>query len=427
MAKIKPFQAVSYNRDKIKDLSKVTCPPYDIISPLRQEYYHSLSPYNFIHIILGKDIPGEDKYERAGGYFRNWLKDKILVRDGCPAFYFYSQQYNLKGEKKVRLGFVGLLHLEDNNSSIFGHEHTRLEPKEDRLRILKEVRANLSPIFVLFNDNKRIIQTVYQQHVLGKEPFMHITDDEQVVHKLWRLDSEDVLSKIQAKMQDENIFIADGHHRYEVACAYRKQMKEKRPTITADEDFNYILTYFTNTQSQGLVVLPVHRLVRLNLGLDWQGFLLNLKDYFDVDEVKDKKRFLFLMQKAGFAEHVLGMYKDKRYWLLRLRNIRILDKLMADKPKVFRSLDVSVLNYIVLKKILGLNLEDKENITFSPHDEELIKEVDSDDKLVAFFLNPVKVEQIVSVALDGERMPPKTTYFYPKVLSGLVINKHEER
>lgn len=427
MAKIKPFRAVIYNQDRIRDLSQVSCPPYDIISPLRQQYYYSLNPYNFIRIILGKDIPQEDKYQRAGSYFREWLKDKILIYDKGPAFYFYSQQYHLKGEKKVRLGFIGLLHMGDKNSSIFGHEHTRLEPKEDRLKLLKETRANLSPIFVLFNDKKRVIQTTYQQYILDREPFINITDDEKVVHKLWRLDSPDLLSKIQAKMEDEDIFIADGHHRYEVACAYREQMKKRRSAITGEEDFNYILTYFTNTQSQGLSILPIHRLVRVSSGLKWEGFLFNLKDYFQLNEVNDKMRFLFLMRKAGFTEHVLGMYKDRRYWLLRLRNIRVLDKIMVDKPKVYRSLDVSILNYIVLKKILGFNLEDKENITFSPHVEELIKEVDNNDAFIAFFLNPVKVEQITAVALGGERMPPKCTYFYPKVLSGLVINKYEER
>ena len=333
----------------------------------------------------------------------------------------------MKGEKKIRLGFIGLLHLGDANSAIFGHEHTRLEPKEDRLKLLKSVKANLSPIFVLFNDKMRVIQTTYQQHVLGKEPFVNITDGDGVTHKLWRLNAPDVLNKIQTNMRQENIFIADGHHRYEVACAYREQMKEKRTAITGEEDFNYILSYFTNTRSQGLSILPIHRLVRLSPGFDKDGFMLNLKDYFQLHEIDDKLRFLFLMKKAGYAEHVLGMYSDKKYWLLRLKNVKILDKFMPEKPKSYRSLDVSALNCIILKKILGLNLTENEDISFSPHTDQLIEEVDRGHSLVAFFLNPVKVEQIISVALDGERMPPKSTYFYPKVLSGLVINKHEER
>ncbi len=425
MTKVIPFRAISYNQDKIKDLAAVTCPPYDVISPARQKYFHSLSPYNFLHILLGKDIPGEDKYRRAGNYFRDWLKNKILIRDEKPAIYFYSQEYILRGEKKTRFGFIGLLHLQDKDPSVFRHEHTRLEPKEDRLRLLKQAKANLSPIFVIFDDKKRIIQGIYQRYIRASTPFINLVDDERTVHKLWRLDSDEVLQRLQASMQKENIFIADGHHRYEVACAYRDEMKRRLGTTTGEEGFNYILTYFTNVESKGLTILPIHRLVRLNSKVGEESLLLNLKDYFDLDEVKDKIRFFFLMEKAGFSEHILGMYKNKRYWLLRLKNIKILDKLISDKPKAFRSLDVSILNYIVLKKILGFDLEDKENITFSPHPDELIEKVNNENKYAAFFLNPVKVQQIISVAMLGEKMPPKSTYFYPKVLSGLVINKHE--
>ena len=426
MAKIRPFRAVSYNQGKISDLSKVVCPPYDIISPARQEYYHSLHPNNFIHILLGKDIPGEDKYRRAGVYFKDWLKNKILIQAEAPAMYFYSQEYILRGEKKTRLGFIGLLHLEDKNSSVFRHEHTHLEPKEDRIRLLKQVKANLSPIFVLFHDKKRIIQSTCQQCIQGKKPIIDITDDEKTIHKLWQIDSGDILDKMQSKIQNENIFIADGHHRYEVACAYRDEMKKRLDATTDEEDFNYILTYFTNVESKGLTILPIHRLVRLSSKLDFENLVINLKEYFDVDEVKDRTQFFFLMEKGGLAEHVLGMYKNKRYLLLRLKNVKILDKMIGDRPKAYRSLDVSIFNYIILKNILRIGLEDKENISFNPYTDELIRRVDADTSYIAFFLNPVKVQQMISVALTGERMPPKSTYFYPKVLSGLVINKHGE-
>jgi len=425
VAKIKPFKAIIYNQEKIKDLVKVVCPPYDIISPPRQQYYHDKNSYNLIHILLGKDISGEDKYRRAGSCFREWLKNKILIQDDRQAIYFYSQQYNLRGEKKTRLGFISLLHLGDKNSVVFGHEHTRLEPKEDRFRLLKQVRANLSPIFVVFLDKKRIIQRTYEKYVQNKTPFIDIKDDDNIIHQLWRLDEPGIISGIQGNMQDENIFIADGHHRYEVACAHRDEMKHKLGAITGEEGFNYILSYFTNTDSYGLSILPVHRLLKLDKELNLEDLRLRLKDYFDVEEIKDKTRFFFLMEKGGRTEHVLGMYKDKKYWLLRLKNIKILDKEIHDKPKEYRSLDVSILNHMVLKKILGSDPENKENLSFNPQIDELIEQVDNDNSYVAFFLNPVRIQQIISVALNGERMPPKSTYFYPKVLSGLVINKLE--
>ncbi len=426
MAKIEPFRAVIYNQGEIRNLSSVVCPPYDVISPSQQQCYHDLHPYNFIHILLGKNIPGEDRYRRSSCLLKDWQKDKILLPDRSPAIYFYSQQYSLKGEKRTRLGFIARLYLEDKNPTIYTHEHTRLEPKEDRLKLLRAVKANLSPIFVIFPDKKRVINSIYQKYIPERKPFVDIVDTEKVAHKLWRLDSPDILDAIKAKMQEENIFIADGHHRYEVACAYRGEMNKKLGLPQPDAGFNYILAYFTNTDSSGLTILPIHRLVKFALKPDINKFISSMKDYFDVEEVKDKIKFFFLMEKGGRGEHLMGMYSDKKYRLLRLKNIKILDRMINDKPLEFRSLDVSILNYIVLKKILGIDLEDKDNLIFSPNTNELIEKVDSDDSYIAFFLNPVKVQQIISVALTGQNMPAKSTYFYPKVLSGLVINKHED-
>jgi len=423
MAKIKPFRAVTYNQDEIKDLAKVVCPPYDVISPSAQQHFHEISPYNLIHMLLGKDIPGEDKYKRSAGYFKDWLKNKILIQDERPAIYFYNQQYNLKGERRSRFGFIALLSLD---SSIFEHEHTRLEPKEDRLKLLKAAKANLSPIFVIFPDSNRIIQRTFNQEIQNKKPFIDIVDIDKVAHQVWRIDSPEVLSRIQASMSKENIFIADGHHRYEVSCAYRDGMKKKLGTLSGEESFNYLLAYFTNLDPRGLTIFPVHRLLNLGSPLELNNLKVKLSVYFDVEEVKDRVKFFFLMEKGGQTEHVLGMYKDNRYWLLRLKNVKILDKIIAEKPREYRSLDVCILNYIVLKNILGIELGDKDKFTFSPHADELIDSVDNHTSHIAFFLNPVKAEKIISLALENERMPAKSTYFYPKVLSGLVINKFNE-
>lgn len=425
MAKIKPFRAVIYNQEKIKDLSDVVCPPYDVISPKDQQHYHEKNPHNLIRILLGNDVTGEDKYQRAADYFEDWLKNKILIRDEKPCIYFYSQDYTIKGEKRTRLGFISLLRLGEKDSAVYGHENTQPAPKEDRLKVLKQVKANLSPIFAIFLDKNRIIQRSFQRYIKTKEPFIHAIDKEKTVHKIWRIDSPDTLTEIQSSMAGENIFIADGHHRYEVACVFKDEMKKKLgDTYSGEEDFNYILTYFTNTDPRGLMILPVHRLVKLDKDLDLESFKIKLKDYFELEEVKDKTRFFFLIEKGG-TEHVLGMYKDKRYWLLRLKNIKILDKVMSDKPEEYRSLDVSILNSLVLKKILTENPEDNENIAYSPCAQDFIERVDSNPSYAAFFLTAVKIRQLIALALKGERMPSKSTYFYPKVLSGLLINKFQ--
>jgi len=423
MAKIKPFRAFTYNQDEVKDLSKVVCPPYDVISPSSQQYFQEISLYNLIHILLGKDIPGENKYKRSAGYFKDWLKNKIIIQDDRPAIYFYNQQYNLKGERRSRFGFIALLSLD---SSIFKHEHTRLEPKADRLKLLKAVKANLSPIFVIFSDRSRIIQRTFQQEIQNKKPFIDIVDIDKVAHQVWRINSPELLKAIEASMLKENIFIADGHHRYEVSCAYRDEMKKKSGALSGEESFNYLLAYFTNLDPRGLTIFPIHRLLKLGSPLELGELRVKLSAYFDVEEVKDKNKFFFLMEKGGQAEHVLGMYKDSRYWLLRLKNVKILDKIIADKPREYRLLDVCILNHLILKNILGIELGDKERLTFSPHADELIDSVDNNASHIAFFLNPVKAEKIISIALENERMPAKSTYFYPKVLSGLVINKFNE-
>lgn len=428
MTKTRAFKAVVYNQEKVGDLKKVVCPPYDVISPAAQEVLHERSLHNFLHILLAKELPSEDKYRNAGILFRQWLKDSVLIQDEHPAVYFYSQQYVIRGEKKTRLGFISLLRLGDDKSApVYGHENTHTAAKQDRFKLIKQVKANLSPIFIIFLDKKRIIQRIFQKDIPAQKNFIEVMDDEKTVHKLWRITDPQLLKLIESSMNDENMFIADGHHRYEVSCAYRDLMKEKlKDEFSGQEDYNFCLAYFTNTDPRGLSILAIHRLLKLETQLNIDEFIFKAKEYFDVDQIKDKTRFFFLMEKAGCTEHLIGVYKDKKYFLLRLKNVRILDKLIADKPKEYRTLDVAILNYLVLKNILKFDLDNLPEIKYNPDPAEFLEAVDADPFKIAFFLNPVKIEQIINVALGGNKMPPKSTYFYPKVLSGLVVNKFEK-
>ncbi len=422
MAQIKPFQAITYNQQKIPDLSSVVCPPYDVISPERQEYLHALSRYNIIRLLLGKDVPGEDKYERSAALFEQWLREGILVRDTSPAVYFYSQQYTLRGEAKARFGFIALLKLEKAQGSVFGHEHTRQEPKEDRFKLLCKAKANLSPIFVVMPDHRRMIQRLHERYASTLEPFISLIDDEKTRHELWRLEDPRIASEIAASMGQESAFIADGHHRFEVACAYRDECASRGLLPTGEEPANYIMAYFTNPDPRGLTILPIHRLVHCPKGTDSARFMQALTEHFDVEQVKDQARFSFLMEKAGGNEHVLGMYGGKKYWLLRLKNVKMVDKLIADKPAEYRTLDVVILNSLVLERLLGVRAADSADVEFIHDAEELTRRADLDDSCIAFLLNPVRIQQVMAVALRGARMPPKSTFFYPKVLSGLTIN-----
>ena len=423
MTHIKPFQALVYNQDKIRDLALVVSPPYDIISSARQQYYHELSPYNLTHIDLSRDTPHKDKYERAGGLFSEWIQQKVFVQDTAPAIYFYSQQFAVRGERKIRIGFFALLRLPEQESTVYAHEHTRVAPKVDRLNLIRRVHANISPIFVVIPDHKRIIPRLYQKYAPAQAPFIDITDEEKIVHKLWRIDNPEVTGEITSQLQGENIFIADGHHRYEVSCMYRTEIRQKAGVFTGEEGYNYIMAYFTSAESRDLTIFAIHRLVSLPQAFAFDSFKARLIEYFDLEEIKEKTKFLFLMEKAGSIEHVLGMYYAKKYWLLRLKNVKILDKLIADKPPQYRSLDVSILNYVVLHTILGMGLDDTGLVEYMHDTAELLQQADSDSGRMAFLLNPVKMQQIMAVALKGERMPPKSTFFYPKVPSGLVIHK----
>jgi len=428
MSKIKAFKAVVYNADTIGDFKHVVCPPYDVISSQTQDLLYERSLHNFIHILLAKDSPLDDKYRRAGTIFRSWLKEGVLIQDEHPGIYFYSQEYVIRGEKKTRLGFISLLRLgDDKGSAVFGHENTHSAAKLDRFKLVKQVKANLSPIFIIFLDKKRIIQRIFQKHIPAVAPFIEVKDDEKTVHKLWRLTDPELLKSVESSMNNENMFIADGHHRYEVSCAYRDLMREKLGAqFTGEEDFNFCLAYFTNTDYRGLSILPIHRLLKLDRRMDLNDFMDKSKEYFDIDQIKDRTRFFFLLEKAGCAEHLLGLYLDKKYFLLRLKNVKMLDKLIADKPKEYRTLDVAILNYLVLKNILRLDLNNLKDIKYSPDPCELMEEADRDPLKVLFLLNPVKIQQIINVAISGNKMPPKSTYFYPKVLSGLVVNKFEK-
>ncbi len=424
MTKIKPFRAVVYNEERIAGIDKVVCPPYDVISPSQQENYLRRDPFNFIHIILGRDVPGEDKYRRAAAYFNCWMDQGVLRLDDKPAFYFYSQKYEVDGKVMLRTGFMGLLKLEDRKSSVYGHEHTRLEAKEDRLRLINEVKANLSPIFAVFPDKKKFMPAFVRKHIAPRDPDVCFTDDAGVEHKMWRVTDPRAVKAVREALDKESMFIADGHHRYEVSCVYRRQMREKAGVKKGGQSCDYTLAYFTGADPRGLSILPIHRLVKTSLPQGEKKFLEQLKEHFEVSAPMGKTGIFTSLRSAPSSAHVIGMYISGKYRLLRLKDKKALDKLMPDKPREYRLLDVSILNQLVFLGILGLRPESKDALKYSEDHEETAGAVDAGEGRMAFFLRPVKMEQIIAVALKGEKMPAKSTFFYPKLISGLVVHKH---
>ena len=419
MANIKPFKAVYYNSKKIKGISKVVSPPYDVISPDEQEELHNLSPYNFTHIDFGKDAPNDDKannkYTRAKKIYASWLKKGVLLQDEKPCVYFYRQDYKIMGEKHSRMGFVSLMELEDEEESrVYPHENTHIKAIDDRLKLCESLKSSLSAIFVCYSDKHRKIEKIFNRHVLTTQPMIDVEDNDKVRHKLWRLSDPGLIKEINDSLSGQHLFIADGHHRYKVATEYRAKRLSRIANPSGQEPFNYVMTYFTNMDSRNLQIFPMHRIVKgLPDSLDF------LEEFFRIDKIKKKEDLLILLARAGRNEHAFGLYTREGIKLLRLKNRLLIEKFVKEGSKEYKSLDAAILKSFVFDRV-GIKSDD---IRYTKSLDDVIEAVDELHADAGFIMNPVKISQLRAIALNGERMPPKTTYFYPKVLSGLTVYK----
>ena len=430
MVRIAPFRGVFYNQNKIKDLSKVIAPPYDVISREEQEKLYRKSPYNFVRL----DLSQEADYNAVAQLFQDWQGQGVFVRDEAPAIYFLTHRFTLKGgDEKVRQGFFALSRLEDFSTGVIRpHEKTLDAPKEDRLRLMLASQAQLSPIFTLYAQPKQTINRMLATAVEGVAPFLEVTQDNGDVCSLWRIVDVELIKKLQQDMNDQPLLIADGHHRYEATLNYRNQMRDQHPQHTGREAFNYVMVYFANMNDDNVVILPTHRLVR---GYVTQPFLQleeTLRKFFYLEQypktVEGKGWFLKALKSGGQKQRLIGasFKRDPRYLILRLKNKRIMQRLVKDLSAPLRELDVTALHLLILEHILGLSPEQQtnpENIRYSQDEETVLQALEKEDFQAAFILNPPKKEDILTVTDNGEKMPQKSTYFYPKLISGLIVNK----
>lgn len=419
MASLKPFCAIYYNKKKIKDFSKVMSPPYDVISEEMQTALHNLSPYNFTHLDFAKDrandTASDNKYTRAKASFEEWLKKGALLQDETEAVYLYKQDYKVMGQKHSRLGFIGLLELEnENESKVYPHENTHKNAVDDRFQLTKALNAYLSCIFVCYADRQRKVEKIFNKHVMSEEPMIDLIDDDGVHHRLWRLDDPKLIKEIKESVEGQNLFIADGHHRYQMAQEYRKMRAERKNNVTGQEPFNYVMTYFTNLDSKDLQIFPMHRIVKT-----FPDDIEFLEEYFRIDKVKTKEELLILLAKAGINEHAFGLYTKQGIRLLRLKNKLLIDQLVQKGSPDYKSLDATILKAFIFDQI-GIK---SDQIMYTKDMNDVTQQVDYHQAAAGFIMNPVKIQQLKQIALNGERMPPKTTYFYPKVLSGLTVYK----
>ncbi|MBF0385166.1 MAG: DUF1015 domain-containing protein [Candidatus Omnitrophica bacterium] len=415
MSNIRPFKAIHYNTEKLKDLSKLVSPPYDIISEEEQGVLQSTSQYNFTHIDLPAEGPGDDKYSRARKIFDDWQAKGILVQDETPAFYFYRQEYKMMGQKYSRFGFIGALELSnEGESKIYPHENTHAHAVDDRFKLTKALAAQLSCIFVCFCDRQKVVENIFNKKVYMTAPMIEAQDIEGASHKLWKVSDPALIKEIQEAMKGEQIFIADGHHRFKMAGEYRNMRLSKEPNAKGDAPYNYVMTYFTNIDSKDLKIFPMHRIIK-----SMPKSMANIEEFFRIDKIKDKDDLLVILAQAGKNENAFGLYTREGIKLFRLKNKMLIDSVVKEGSKDYKMLDAVILKYFVFDKI-GIKSDD---ILYTKDMDSAIRSVDKHETDAVFILNPVKVSQLKAIALNGEKMPPKTTYFYPKVLSGLTVYK----
>lgn len=419
MATIKPFRGIIYNQEKIKDLAKVMTPPYDVISPLEQQLYYQSHPYNVIRLILGKDLPQdnekENKYTRAHRLFREWLSNGILKREKDPAIYVYEKEYSLKGRDGRRKGFLALMKLEKFGSGvIFPHEQTFPKPGTDRLRLLESCQANFNPIFCLYSDSLHLID----QYLEEKEAMFELKDFEGVKHAVGRISNKDTIRMICRGMEDKKIFLADGHHRYLTALKFRDAEKRRSASSKRSEDF--LLIYFLNMETDAVTILPVHRVIGGLTPEQVSKLRSKIGDFFQIEVLKfnsntEAARRKEMLERIDNAQDstTFGMYcGENRYYVLKLKDKR---RFLAEK------INTTVLD-AVLRKILKKNqLKKGREIDFIKDETEAVELIRAGKYQIAFFLRSLSLKEVRETSLAGKILPPKSTYFYPKPLSGLVM------
>lgn len=442
MAEILPFLGIRYNSQLIGNLGKVVAPPYDVISPELQDDLYERHEYNVVRLELAKEQPGDDafsnKYTRAANTLKTWRSDSILIQDEQPTLYLYEQEFKVpSGETKRRRGMFALVKLEDYSSGgIKAHEHTFAGPKADRLKLLRETKTNLSPIFVIYNDEKREIYDGISEKMTEK-PWEEVVDDDGVIHRLWVVHKKDFIMGVKELMKSRQLFIADGHHRYETALAFRNEMREETGKKDGNQPFDYMMMYMTCAEQDGLVILPTHRaLTRQIMKEVHLGETMDeLREFFDITADKasfakpeaEAKRLVAKVEELGRKSTSFAMiHADGKVSFLSLKKDAD-PRAMVDTDEVediVKRLDVSVLHHFIINQVMIGNpeyeLEDDE--CFYVRDAKRVLELLSTKKAsLAFLMNTTSMEQVMEIVQAGIKMPHKSTYFHPKIISGLVM------
>lgn len=435
MADVLAFRAYRYHLGRVGDLSDVIAPPYDVIDSGLQDRLYDRSPFNVIRLILNREEPGdgatESRYVRAAGFLRDWRREGILIRDSARAFYVCHQEFELDGHRYTRRGFMARVRLERIGAGkIFPHEQTLAGPREDRLKLFHATRMNLSPVFGLYPDEKGDAQALLDGAV-GRTLPLEATDHLGVVSRLWPVTDQGVVSAVTGLMGPRAVFLADGHHRYETALCYRDELSQVGVPIDAEAAPNFVLMMLVRMNDPGLLILPTHRLARGLPGLTAETLRNCLAGSFDLEMIgqgpaSGRLGWERIQAEGGQSLLAFGTAADGLWQTARFRKPKLMERLAPDHTPAWRALGVSILHVGVLGHLLPEELGCHPECAYV----HLLREVEAPlarkECDLAVLVPPATMEQVQEIAAGLEKMPAKSTYFYPKLLSGLVFNPLNE-
>jgi uncharacterized protein (DUF1015 family) len=421
---VSPFRGIRYNHRIIGDLAQLICPPYDAITPEQQKSYYEESSYNAIRL----ELPTEnqettvDRYQRAAITFQQWLKQGILQHDSVASIYLHDHHFEYSGEKRMRRGLIARVKLEPWGSGIHPHEETFPKAKGDRLQLMRACQANFSPLLSLYHDPEQKIAPVLSR-ITQEKPLISSKakrtnlPNPNEAHTLWAITEPEIKQELIQFLFSQTLYIADGHHRYETALTYQQERAKDRP-VTGKEAFNYVMLELVDFSDPGLVILPLHRLLR--------GIAPSI-----LGEIEDQLKNFFVLESALLQDGncqlptdsclgILGLQSGSLVLLRKRRDISLDAMMPGNRSPAYREFDVSILNHIILEKIVAIT--PKEEIAYAIDLKEAQQQINEGEYQLAFLLNPPQPEMVKAIADAQDRMPAKSTYFYPKLPTGLVIN-----
>jgi len=452
MAQVYPFRAFRYN-PKQAPFDRVLTQPYDKISPAMQEKYYAADPHNLIAVEKGRaypsDTPQNNVYTRASSAIDDWIRTNIVVQDPTPSFYAYTQEYTVPDteERRTRRGFIGAGRLEEYSAGVvFRHEHTLSGPKADRLELLRHTKTHTGQLFMLYSDAEKRVDAILAEAEAAAAPATEMRDEYGVMHRLWVIAEPQRVAAIQKAMEKQKLVIADGHHRYETALNYRNErrvasgLRANAGKIDSEAPYERAMMTFINTKSEGLTILPTHRLAANVHDFSWSGVRRHLEPWFTAEEFpfsgsaersEVKKKFLAKLTEAR-AKRAIGVYPSglakRAFYVLTLREGANLTQLLPSVSPLQRELDVVLLHEGILEPALGITpqaVTAEANLTYEREALAALDAVDCGSAQISFLLNPCDVDQVMKIATSGEVMPQKSTDFFPKLMSGITMYRVE--